>query len=69
MNNIKIIRMTRLMSQQELAEKAGLGGGASVVSRYERGQKEMTILTAYKIANALGVTIDELMGVVKNEKA
>lgn len=69
MNNIRYIRQRALMTQEDLAKKAGLGGGASVLSRYERGKKKMTVLTAFKIANALGVSLDDLMGVQPYEES
>ena len=58
---IKELRKKAGWSQQKLAEKTGLS--YSVVTKIEQGAaKQPTIQTVVKIADALGVTLDELMG-------
>lgn len=59
--NLKEILKKKNMSQSELAEKAGLTGAA--VSRYFKGTRIPKVTTAYKIAEALEVTVEELLGV------
>ena len=49
------------MTQNELAEKTGLT--AAAISRYISGEREPKIIAVVKIANALGVSTDELLGI------
>lgn len=55
---IKEMRSERSISQEELAELAGVH--RTYVGMIERGEKNVTILSAQKIATALGVSISEL---------
>ncbi len=57
---IKAIRGFKLMKQQELAVRAGLG--VAHVSRIENGQKRAAFVTIAKIAHALDVSLDRLAG-------
>ncbi|MBE6066130.1 MAG: helix-turn-helix transcriptional regulator [Clostridium lundense] len=58
--NIKKIRESKGLGLNELARLAGVN--ASYLSALERGEKENpTVTTLKKIADALEVTIDELM--------
>lgn len=59
--NLKKIIKKKNMSQSELAEKAGLT--EVTVSRYFKGTRIPKITTVYKIAEALEVTVGELLGV------
>lgn len=59
MNNIRWLRLRRQMSQKELAHAAHVTEAS--ISRYENNIRQPTIVTAYKIAKVLGVTIDDLM--------
>ena len=65
MNRIKEIRTTRGLSQACLAELTG--AAQSAISNYERNAKDPTLGVAARIAEALGVTIDDLR--VKDAKA
>ena len=58
---LKRLRRDRDWSQQRLAEAAGVS--YMVITRIEQGlSKEPTILSMVKLADALGVTLDELVG-------
>lgn len=59
-NNLYNIRTEKKMTQKEFAEKAGLN--PNVYSRYERGESDMTLKTAKKIAEAHKISIDEIAG-------
>lgn len=56
---IKKLRKQQQMSQGQLAEAIGSSQGA--VSMWESGKRTPNIYYAYKIASALGVTIEELL--------
>ena len=47
------------LTQEQLAERAGISGNA--ISRYETAENEMRISTLFKIADGLGISPDELM--------
>ena len=52
-------RKKRKMTQSDLAEKAGISN--TYLSHIENGSKNMSMDTFIDIANALGVTADELL--------
>lgn len=54
------IRKEKKMSQQELAKKVGIH--ANVLGRYERGEARPFIEMGVKLAQALGVSADYLLG-------
>jgi len=57
---LKEIRKARGWTQQTLSDKSGVGRG--MIARIETGATaEPTVSTLIKLANALGVTIDELV--------
>lgn len=61
MNNIKLLRRTAGMSQQELAKAVGVA--QSRISAYESGKLDidnMTIKLARKFATALNCTVEQL---------
>ena len=60
MNNIKTLRLDARLSQKALAKLAGCSE-ASIV-RYESGKRIMRITSARKIADALHVTLGQLLG-------
>ena len=57
---IREIRQQKGMLQKELAAKLGIA--ANTLSQYETGNREPDIETTKKIAAALNVTLDELVG-------
>lgn len=66
MTNIKRIRMQRLLSQKELATMCGIS--QQRICGYEKGKHKMSIVSAHKIAKALNVTIDDLIGAGTDEE-
>jgi transcriptional regulator with XRE-family HTH domain len=62
---LKELRKKAGWSQQKLAEKAGLS--YNTITKIEQGVATMpTIQTMIKIADAFGITLDELVG--RNKK-
>ena len=57
---LSALRKEKKISQQELAEKAGIH--PNVLGRYERGEATPSVEMASKLANALGVSLDYLVG-------
>lgn len=55
--NIRELRMERGFSQEELAHRAGLH--RTYIGAVERGERNITLLNAQRIAEALGVTLDQ----------
>lgn len=59
-NKLKTIRKKRNMSQAELAEKSGVS--RATIANIERGkQVELLVGTVSKLANALDVSISEVI--------
>lgn len=58
-SNVRTHRLARGVSQEKLAEFAGLD--VSFVSDVERGHRNATIISIHKLAQSLGVTVAELM--------
>lgn len=56
---IKNLRRSRGISQAKLAEKSGLSQAA--ISMIEKGMKSPTLTTLEKIAQALGVSVSDLL--------
>ena len=61
--NIRILRTTKGMNQQELADVIGISN--SSISQYENG-KSITIINYIKICDFFEVTLDELAGRYKS---
>ena len=59
-DNLRELRKKRKISQEKLAEMANLS--TTIISDYENGRKTPSIASAKRIADALGVTLDELCG-------
>ena len=57
-NRIKEIRMAKGWTQAKLAEKSGVE--PSNISHIERAATKLSLPTMVNIANALGVTLDEI---------
>ncbi len=58
-NNMKRIRAKKKMSQGDIARALDVDRG--YISNIENGKKNPTLATVAKIANALGVSADELL--------
>ncbi len=58
--NLKRLRTTREISQEELAVRAGIA--RTYVSQIERKKRNISILNLSRIANALEVELYELLG-------
>ena len=58
---LRILRRRQVLglSQQELAEKLGIA--QTNIGRIEHGKQNLTIRTLAKLADALGVTVAELI--------
>ena len=54
------VRKDKKMSQEEIAKKVGVHG--AVIGRYERDEVKPSIDVATKMAEALGVSLDYLVG-------
>ncbi len=59
MNNLKIIRERKQMSQYELSKMVGVSQGA--ISQWETGGSNPRAELLPKLASILGCTIDDLM--------
>ena len=57
---LSALRKEKKISQQELAEMAGIH--PNVLGRYERGEASPSVEMASKLSNALGVSLDYLVG-------
>lgn len=57
--NIKLIRQSKGLTQEELAKKLGIS--KSAISRYESGQRDPNLDSADKIASVLGVALRDLV--------
>ena len=55
---IRVVRNERKLSQEKLAELAGCH--PTYIGQIERGEKNPTIESIYKIASALGISLSEL---------
>lgn len=58
-NPIRVWRNYRTLTQQELADRAGIS--KPYLSQIETGKRTGTVEVLAAIANALGVTLDEMM--------
>ena len=65
--NLKKVRTKTSISQEKLAELAGLH--RTYVSSVERGERNVSLETIEKLASALDVTMAELMPDYANRKA
>lgn len=59
-NRLTSLRKQRKIAQGELAKTVGIH--ANVLGRYERGEANPSIEMASKLADALGVSLDYLVG-------
>jgi transcriptional regulator with XRE-family HTH domain len=58
--NLRKLRQQAKMSQNQLADKAGLGRRSAWICHIENGRRLPDMGTMIKIAKALGVTMDKL---------
>ncbi|MCA1716898.1 MAG: helix-turn-helix domain-containing protein [Actinobacteria bacterium] len=58
---VKEFRRRRGLRLEDLAERAGVS--RAMISKVERGEKNPTLVVAAKVAEGLGVTFSELLGV------
>jgi transcriptional regulator with XRE-family HTH domain len=58
---VKELRRRRGLTLEDLAERAGVS--RAMISKVERGEKNPTLVVAAKVAEGLGVTLSELLGV------
>lgn len=58
--NLKSLRELRGLTQSELGERAGMG--AASVSHFETGQRMPSLESLVRIADALEVSLDALLG-------
>jgi transcriptional regulator with XRE-family HTH domain len=55
---LRALRLAKGMTQEQLAAKSGQG--LSTIRNYEQGWREPLLSTAFKLADALGVSVEEL---------
>ena len=58
-NNLKTYRLSRKMTQEQLAELVGVS--TSFCANIERGKKGVSIFILRDLADALGVTVNDLL--------
>lgn len=63
-NNIRVLRLKQGISQEELAFK--IDSARNFIGCIERAEKSPTIITLFRIAKALNVTLEELVKDVDN---
>lgn len=59
-NRLKIVREEKGIKREEVASK--IGTSAAIIGRYERGERTPSVDIAKKIAEALEVSLDYLVG-------
>ncbi len=64
-NNVKITRIKRSMTQEQLARKVGVT--RQTIGLIEKGEYNPTLLLCISIAKALDKTLDELFWEVEDE--
>lgn len=57
--NVRKFRLSQGLSQDALAEKAGLH--RTYIGAVERGKRNITLINAEKIANALGINLPDCL--------
>ena len=63
---VKGLRRERSISQEHLAELAGVH--RTYIGMIERGEKNITIISAKKVASSLGLTLSELFEGYESEQ-
>src|SRR5918992_2614175 len=57
---VRELRRRRGLTLEELAERSGVS--RAMISKLERGEKNPTLMVAAKLAEGLGVTLSQLVG-------
>jgi len=65
--NVRMRRQASLLSQEELADRAGLH--RTYIGSVERGERNISLLNILRIADALNCTILDLLGTLSEEDA
>jgi transcriptional regulator with XRE-family HTH domain len=65
-NTVRKLRRERDLSQEELAELAGLS--ANYVGDTERGERNISVRALWQLADGLGVPAAELLGKAEGRK-
>jgi XRE family transcriptional regulator, regulator of sulfur utilization len=60
LGRLKAVRESKFLTQEMLAERSGVS--RPNIARLERGDEEARFTTIWKLANALSVEPDELLG-------
>jgi len=58
--NLKVIRKRRGMTQEQLSKASNIHRVS--IAKYETGKSEPSLESAQKLASALGVPVDDLIG-------
>lgn len=58
-NRVREIRTSQFLSQEDLAHKSGLH--RNHIGMIERGERNPSLLTIYKITKALNITLKDMM--------
>lgn len=66
-NRLRLIRKERGLTQQKLANQSGVH--RTVIARYEIGRNQMSAKNLMRIAHALNVSTDEVLGEGKGDGA
>lgn len=64
-NVLKALRAERKLSQADIAERAWLD--QTYISLLERGERQPTLPTLYRISGALGVSLMELIAAIEEK--
>lgn len=64
---LRVLRARRNLKQQDLAARAGVS--VTFLSELENGKREPGLASAIALANALGVTLDELVFASRNNRS
>ncbi len=66
-DKLKELRAASGLTQTELALRSGRGLGA--IRDYEQGKREPLLSTAFKLAKALGVSVEAFAGCTSDDKS
>lgn len=64
-NRVRQLRIEKGLSQEKFAFKVGMH--RTYVGMIERAERNVTLLTVYKIAQALDITISDLLSNIEEE--